>query len=110
MKIEIEIPDWVTERRLLILAGTELVAKKEPWDDFWEVKNDRCNLCGACCMTFKPNSNQTPYGVDEEGKCKALVKYGDTWECSAGTKRPYECLFDPKDEPDCCITTERVKA
>lgn len=111
MRIELELPDWIAERRLTILAGVELVATKVPWEDFWKVKKTRCNRCGQCCMSFKPNSNVTPYGVDDEGKCKALVKEpGEIWTCSVGTQRPYDCLFDPIDESECCIEYDIVKS
>jgi MinD superfamily P-loop ATPase len=106
MKVTLELPDWVEESRLMILAGVELVATKVPWENFWKVKNTRCDLCGQCCMT-KPYN---PWGVDEEGKCLMLRRQTDgTWECSAGLLKPYQCLKDPNDEPECCITYDRVK-
>ena len=110
MKIELEIPEWANKRRIIILAGTELVAQKDPDWDYWEVKSIRCNYCGQCCMTFSPNSNETPFGVDDEGKCKALRKEGDGWVCGAGVKRPYACLFDPLKEntPECSIVRDKM--
>lgn len=105
MRIEIDIPEWAAERRLIVLAGIELVAFKEPWGP-WKIKRVRCDQCGQCCMTFKPNSRQTPYGVDDEGKCNELKKNGDKWECGAGIMKPYACLMDPIDEPECCIVKE----
>ena len=104
MIIHIEIPDEYLERRLLLLGGTELIASKEPTESFWKVKETRCNQCGECCMVLKPGSTQTPFGVDEEGKCKGLIKAGDKWECGAGFMRPYSCLPDPTDVESCCIT------
>lgn len=106
---EFEIPEWAREKRLMLLAGVELVARKVPWDDFWEVKDNRCTMCGQCCMMFKPNSTQTIFGVDDEGKCKALSKEGDRWECKAGTHKPYSCLEDSIDLPECSITRRKVK-
>jgi hypothetical protein len=113
MKIKVKIPYLEgerRERRLLILAGTELVAQKEPWNDYWEIKEEGCSMCGQCCMTFAPNSQPTPFGADDEGKCNALTKEGDIWVCSAGTKRPYDCLFDPLKEntPECSIVRKKV--
>lgn len=51
----------------------------------------------------------TIFGNDDEGKCKALVKYGDTWECSAGMDKPYCCLGDPDGIEACSITYDLVK-
>ena len=97
MKITINIPDRFNSRRFILLAGTELVAAKEPESSTWMVKKTSCNLCGDCCM----HEPVTVYGVDDEGKCNALKKYGDTWECAAGVEKPFNCLADPRDI-DCC--------
>lgn len=104
MKITLEIPEWATERRITILAGVELVAQKLPWSD-WKVKKVRCDKCGQCCMQFKPNSNQTPFGVDDEGKCKALKLDHGQWICQ-GLQQFLSCLQDPINEPECCIVRE----
>ncbi len=106
MILTIKIHDRFIGRRLILLAGTELIAKKEPTDEFWQVKESSCNLCGECCMD-EPN---TVYGNDDEGKCNKLVQYGNTWECTAGVNKPYNCLDDPspKDYP-CSITYKKVK-
>jgi len=100
MKIEIEIPDWAAERQLTLLAGVELVARKSPREDYWEIKDQRCNFCGMCCHDF-PTS---PYGNDDEGRCKKVFNDNGKWKCMAGTKRPYNCLMDPSEEDFCCIT------
>jgi len=106
MKIILDIPDKFSNRRLILLAGVELVAKKEPTSDFWLLKETSCNLCGECCM----DEPGTVFGNDDEGKCNKLVKYGDTWECSAGVDKPYNCLDDPgiNDYPSCSITYKKV--
>lgn len=111
-RTEFEVPEWARERKLTILAGVESLATKMPWEDFWLIKNDRCAMCGQCCMMFKPDTMQTPYGIDDEGKCKALIREGDKWECGARIRRPYNCLADPSlDEvPECSITHHKVKA
>jgi len=101
-----DIPDKYKERRIFIMAGTELAAFKHPNEDFWRIKETSCNLCGECCMDY-PNS---PYGNDDEGKCNKLVRYGDTWECGALDKRPWNCLGDPVNNPHCCITHRKEKA
>ena len=49
MRIEIDIPDWADERHIRILAGRELAAAKLAHEDFWRVKDVRCNHCGKCC-------------------------------------------------------------
>jgi hypothetical protein len=100
-----DIDDKYSERAIKILAGRELVAQKLPWDKYWMVKVVGCNLCGECCMD-NPN---TCYGVNDEGKCNALVQFGDTWECSAGDRVPYNCLDDPVDIDICSIRHKWVK-
>lgn len=112
MKIEVEIPDWAAEARITILAGIECVAVKDSFNDFWLVKDARCNRCGECCLD-NPN---TPFGVDDEGKCVKLYKDEDRGEywCMAKSQRPYNCCLDPTEQEmknlDCCITYKRVKA
>ena len=101
-----EIDDSLKERRIRILAGVELVAQKNSGDDFWLVKTTSCDNCGECCMDFPP----TPFGCDEEGKCNALVKYGNRWRCSKWADRPFRCLSDPIDVDCCSITYKKVKA
>lgn len=97
------LPDWAKERRIMILAGTELLAVKLPWSN-WKVKKIRCDNCGHCCMTYP----STPWGVDNEGKCLKLEKQGDKWICTAGIQKPYNCLQDPNSESECCIEYEEI--
>lgn len=108
MKIELEVPDWVVNRRILILAGGECVAQKMPDDDHWNVKVDRCNHCGECCLDSPP----TPYGLDDEGKCVKLVLERGVWECTAGLDKPLRCVLDPNliEYGPCNITHRKVKA
>lgn len=77
MKIELELPDWVSERHLYILAGIELVAFKNVGEN-WQVKVGRCSLCGKCCARG---------GVP----CQHLEKVGDEVRCGLGIKRPLNC-------------------
>ena len=106
MQIEIEIPDWAKERRILIIAGCELAAMKLPHEDFWKIKQQRCDLCGECCLDNPP----TPYGVDDEGKCNKLRKDGNQWICLAGSGRTVACLKDPPESYEACrITYQKVK-
>jgi hypothetical protein len=104
------LPDWGKDQRFTILLGMELYASYTPPDGDLQIKTVRCDLCGQCCMDMTPNhKTQTPYGVDDEGKCNALKKERDgTWVCSAGLHKPYSCLQDPLKEntPECCIRYE----
>ena len=93
MVITLDIPD--DGRKFRALLGRELIAFTD--GDDLVVKTQSCNLCGECCM----DSPNTVYGYDDEGKCNKLVKFGDTWECTAGVEVPWFCLDDPKDV-DCC--------
>ena len=108
MKIEVEIPDWAEERRILILAGTELVAMKRGHEDHWLIKETRCNRCGECCLDRPP----TPYGLDDEGKCLKLEQIGGEWACTAGMGIGLRCVLDPNlvGYEACCITHRKVKA
>lgn len=89
MKVELDIPDWATDRILTLLAGQELVAI---WNeaDGWKVKIERCNLCGECCCDVP--EGHLPFGITGDGKCKMLQKDGT---CGAGHMKPFACLGDP---------------
>jgi hypothetical protein len=95
MKVEFELPDWVSKHQpLMLLAGQELVAFKWPGQD-WKIKIVRCNKCGECCLDI-PNEH-TPFGSDSEGKCNALqrVDNKNEWVCTAAHQKPWCCLGDP---------------
>jgi len=99
----IDLPDWINPNdTILIFAGQELVAVKEPKGEL-KIKTVRCNKCGECCMDV--SNEETPFGADDEGKCKALKKEGNEWLCTAGLFRPFMCMPDPNnvDEASCCI-------
>lgn len=108
MRITLEVPDWVATSRILIIAGTELVAQKSPQDDFWLIKENRCARCAQCCLDNPP----TPYGTDDEGRCLKLVHDHGVWECTAGMAKPLRCVQDPNivDYEVCSITHRAVKA
>lgn len=99
-----ELPEWAKTREITVLAGNELLVHRLPGAPI-KIKSVRCNLCGSCCMDY-PNSL---FGVDDEGKCLKLKKFGDMWECTAGHFRPYNCLQDPLSDPDCCIEYEVIE-
>ena len=106
MKIELEIPDWATTARLLIVAGNECVAKKLPHQNFWMVKERRCNQCGECCL----DSPTSPFGVDDEGKCVKLKFEDNKWTCNIGSDKPIKCVLDPNllGFESCNITHKKV--
>ena len=103
------LPDWGKDQQFTILLGMELYASYNPNIEEVLVKKVRCDFCGQCCMTLEPNhKTQTPYGVDDEGKCNALKKdRNGRWLCSVGTNRPYSCMQDVRlNTPECCIEFE----
>jgi hypothetical protein len=110
MRIVLDLPDWVDgdERRIRILYGSELVARKNPWENFWLVKDDRCSRCGQCCLALAPNSQTTPAGVDDEGKCKALFDDRGEMSCAIFADM-LSCFDDPIDDPECSITKRKVE-
>ena len=71
MKIEINLPEWVEEKHIYIMAGIELVAKKY-LGQLWEIKTSRCISCGKCC-----------------GDCKHLKNN----QCSLALERPFRCCI-----------------
>jgi hypothetical protein len=105
-----EVPEWADEKRLILLAGVELLAQKEPWNNYIELKVERCSRCGQCCMTLAPDHERaSPYGSDEEGKCKALfLDRGDIYTCGR-IGDFFGCLKDPLDEPECSIVKDKVE-
>ena len=93
MRIELDIPDWADERRILIVAGRELAAFKNPQDDFWRVKDNRCTHCGKCCKD-----------------CEHLLKVVDGYDCTLGYSVPLSCIKDPYMLDYCSITHKKVLA
>jgi len=108
MKIEIEIPDWATKHRILIISGSECVAQKLPHQNFWMVKETRCNQCGECCLDYP----STPFGVDDEGKClKLKLEDGKCICLMEGSDKPIRCIIDPNLRQGyeyCSMTHKRV--
>ena len=108
MMIQIELPDWVNERQILILAGTELAAKKMPWEKEWTIKDDRCNRCGDCCRDLPENGGRHGNVTKvKNGVCEYLqLEPGttDKYNCSIAGNRPLCCLLDPLNKLNCNIT------
>lgn len=106
MKITLDIPDDYKDQRLTLIAGNrELVATKNPIDDFWLVKIVRCNMCGECCLGGG-FSKHHPFPIDEEGHCSKLILKGrDKWRCGASFGVPFMCIADPPEGsvPTCSI-------
>jgi hypothetical protein len=94
MKIEIEVPDIIGQRRLVLVAGTELIAEWYPFDKKWKVKKERCSRCGKCCKKLK---------------CDKLGKDGDMFECGAGGDKPWSCIIGHSGLDCCTEVMEYVK-
>jgi hypothetical protein len=109
MKIELDLPDWVDERHIRILAGIELAAQKLSFNNFWQVKETRCNQCGECCMNWKKTKHYYPV---INGRCVHLKKVGDgKYDCSIALYRSFNCCKDPTthiENGTCCITYRDV--
>lgn len=107
MGLNIKIPDWAADGRILVLSNGELVAYKDPGvDSPVKVKKIRCNFCGECCMEL--GKNEGPFGADDEGKCLKLYKSNNGWLCGAGGNKPLICCGDPNkaNNPNCVIEYE----
>jgi len=106
------LPDWGKNQQFTILLGMELYVSYAPGGEI-KIKKVRCDFCGQCCMDLIPNhETQTPFGVDDEGKCNALKRDRDgRWLCrplGGAVHKPYSCLQDPlkSNTPECCIEYE----
>lgn len=106
MKIELELPDWVEDKHLFVMAGIEVVAYKHLGEP-WKIKTGRCNYCGKCCMNFDENDSSFKDQV-VDGHCIHLVNYGEQWVCDLGSARPWDCstVIRPQNIPEC---TEEYK-
>ncbi len=96
MKIEIEIPDFIPDCRIIhILAGMHRIGYIRPNDRRVFVKTSECSQCGRCCQKVN---------------CKDLKKEpgnNDRWRCGTGLMRPYNCcVSEPRNIPEC---TSRYK-
>ena len=92
MKVLLDLPDWVDERNIRILAGIELVASKNHNEDFWKVKDGRCVQCGECCIEIKNHIYPTINGV-----CIHLAdEQNEKRPCKIALYRSRTCEVDPK--------------
>jgi Fe-S-cluster containining protein len=109
MKLTIEIPEWAKDRVIVIMAGIEHLATKEPNENFIRYKTVRCNRCGKCCMRLFNHTFPMPV-ID--GRCVHLVKASgieEIYECGLGPMRPFLCsMSDPVGEDFCCIEHKEI--
>ena len=112
MIIKLEIPDSFHDQRLTLIAGNrELVARKNPWENFWEVKVVRCSNCGECCLGLVGGQFKNfPFPIDDEGRCSKLVQEGERLMCrNTGHDLPFRCLTDPALENVPCCSIRHTK-
>jgi hypothetical protein len=106
LKIELNLPDWVDERHIYIMAGIEMVAYKLYGEDVIHIKTRRCSNCGECCMHLTPSA-RLPIGSD--GHCSYLEDVGGgLMECAMGVNRPFGCSIGMQrkglfDHPSCTV-------
>jgi hypothetical protein len=109
MRVEIDLPDWCDERHIRIFAGIELAAQKLAQNDFFQVKDVRCNQCGKCCMNLKPDKHIYPV---INGRCIHLKEVANgKFDCRIALYRSRTCGVDPPhfiERGECCITYEVV--
>ena len=108
MRVELDLPDWVDERHIRIMAGVELVAQKLAQNDYWQVKETRCNRCGKCCMGFKPGKHIYPV---VNGRCIHLKERNGKFECAIALYQSRACENDPPhfiERGECSITYKEV--
>ena len=83
------LPDWedAEHRRFTVLLSREAWIEYNPAIKTLKIKIKHCKNCGECCSSLGPNSMDTPFGVDDEGKCNARNE-----RCGADYDMPYRCL------------------
>jgi len=109
----VRLPKNVKQRRVIVLAGSEILAIRDPEEDFFRHKKVRCNMCGLCCLM---ETDERGFGTQimeiggkEQSVCGALRRDGDKYECHAGPKAPWGCTNECghfKLHPDCVIEYE----
>jgi hypothetical protein len=75
------------ERRLVIYAGLEPVARKEAGGR-WQVKTQGCSMCGECCKQVPPH---WWLGIGKEGWCRYLKPYERGKFFCAANDKPMGC-------------------
>lgn len=91
MRIEIEIPDFVSPaRRIYIFAGMEPIGRIDPHTRKVHVKTSQCSQCGRCCQRLD---------------CPFLIRRaGAPYECGLYLERPYVCcVSNPRNIEACTV-------
>jgi len=88
MRIELELPDWVVEGPLYVLAGIELAAYRGINKE-WKIKTERCHSCGTCCKSFNSAKPSNSFPPTTKGVCNYLKDN----KCSFGFHRPFSCCI-----------------
>ena len=96
------IPNWrdAEHKRFTVLLARDAWIEYNPANKTLKIKVAECPRCGDCCMTLRPDSDGSIFGVDGEGKCKKLYVNGKEWLCGANHDTPYRCLVIA-DEANC---------
>lgn len=105
MRIVLDLPDWVNERHIYVMAGIELAAYKLYGEDKFHIKTSRCSQCGECCMNLTQSAG-VPIGQD--GHCLHLIAIGSKNECDLRLYRPFGCSTGMQrkgefDHPSCTV-------
>lgn len=77
MRIHLELPDWIDDKHIYVMAGMELVAYELVGEKMM-VKTSRCSQCGKCC---------------EKLGCEHLEADGSRWRCGLAINRPFACCI-----------------
>lgn len=105
MRIEIDIPDWLSAENLYLITRSSVIAKKIVGSD-WVVKYIHCSKCGRCCEKHPVHGAYFP--LKEDGSCVYLVKDGVNQTCSLGMEKPLACVIGEPEGTEhskfnCCI-------
>jgi len=98
MRIEIDLPDWVDERHIYVMAGIELAAVKLAHEKEFHIKTGRCSYCGQCCTGWRDTED---FPAKRNGSCVYLKNDGEKRVCSLGVIRPLTCSMDWTPKPNC---------
>jgi len=102
--IEIEIPEWVKDNNIYIMAGMNLLAYRYR-GGLLMVKTQQCSMCGNCCMNL---DEKHPFS-DPQKACQYLEKeVGDNqhWLCGLGAMRPHGCAVAHSTYKNCTVRYE----
>lgn len=108
MILAIDLPDWIGDRAVRIIAGREHVATLYP-DGSLYMKQGRCNQCGNCCID--PGPRFPEQDIEGVKYCAYVhVEEGKFW--CRNDIQPYGCVKDaPPNNPhsECSQTWIKVK-